>query len=117
MEGRIARGQEQFSDFLISLVHGFSAVAENCAKALELYIALSYGDETKDRAIPYELARLHGIFSGEVALLADESDKKTREERQKFQETYIADKERDGVYWRKKHKQQKRRDERERNQL
>lgn len=114
MEGAIALGQEQFSDFLISLVRGFSGVAKEHAHTLELYIALSYGDGRVPRSLDFEFAQTHGLFSPELALLMEESERKTREERARFQETFIQEKVQQGIHWRQVERHNKRLDERER---
>ncbi len=89
MEGRVAPGQEEFADFLIEQIQNFSGISEKRKQILKLYIQARYGDPKTPRVIPFSLAQEHGLFRNEVALLTESADKRTKEERQEFQERYI----------------------------
>jgi hypothetical protein len=89
MEGRRRAGQEAFSDFLISLAAGYSALPEEYAGVLGLYIKLSYGDPGQNRTIPFELAKSQALYSEEVRALTRSAEKKTDEERLAFRTRFI----------------------------
>jgi hypothetical protein len=88
MEGEKRAKQEVFSDFLISLAAGSSALPEAFAEALGLYIALSYGDDNTPRLIPFELGRKVALFSGETTLLANKAARETADKRSAFVKQY-----------------------------
>lgn len=47
MDGEKRAEQEAFADFLINLVHSASIVDKRYAKVLDLYIAVSYGENDR----------------------------------------------------------------------
>jgi hypothetical protein len=96
-----------FSDFLISLAAGYSALPEAFAEVLGLYIEVSYGEPGKRRTIPFDLARSQGLFSKEVTALTFQAEKKTEEERRKFQTSYIIEEEQSRARWRMREKEYK----------
>jgi hypothetical protein len=90
MEGRQARGQESFSQFLIGLVHNFAGVEEKYRDALELYIALSYGDPKAPRSIPFAFAQKYGLFHTAAAEALRQAEIKRKGEEDKRHGDYIA---------------------------
>jgi hypothetical protein len=89
MEGRIAKGQEAYARFLLE----FFTVFFPQSPAFALYIALEYGDRSMSRGIPFELARRHGLYRDEVALLAQQAEERTNRERQDYWEPKHAEQE------------------------
>lgn len=57
MEGARQPKQEEFADFLINLASSYSALPEEYAQVLGLYIKVSYGDPGVPRTIPFDLAK------------------------------------------------------------
>jgi hypothetical protein len=107
MEGDRRAGQEAFADFLINLAASYSAFPEAYAEVLGLYIKLSYGDPSKHRQIPFDLARSQGLFSGEVAALTFNAQKKTEEERRAFRARFIPEEEQERADRRMREREQK----------
>jgi hypothetical protein len=107
MEGEKRPKQEAFSDFLIDLAASYSALPEAYAEVLGLYIKLSYGDPGKHRQILFDLARSQGLFSGEVATLTFNAQKKTEEERRAFRARFIPEEEQERADRRMREREQK----------
>jgi hypothetical protein len=88
MEGERRAGQEAFSDFLINLASGYSALPEAFAETLGLYIKLSYGDNNTARVIPFGLGTKVAILSSETARLTREAARLQADKRRAFEKQY-----------------------------
>lgn len=90
MEGERQAGQEAFSDFLISLAAGYSALPEEFAATLGLYIELSYGDPKNARAIPFAFAQKYGLFQAVASQVLKQAEARRKEEEDTRYKMYIA---------------------------
>src|SRR5205085_11262715 len=87
MEGRIAPGQEQFSQFLIGCIIGSPVLHDMSPQykfALSLYLSLLYGDPKTERTIPIAFAKKHGIFSETIAAIEQQIADLAKQEQEEF---------------------------------
>lgn len=84
MEGRVARGQKDYSQFLIDLVQSSSLVPQEYMRVLELYIFLLYGDPKEPRTIPFAFAQAHGILTQAVTKLQQDAEENLKREKEEF---------------------------------
>jgi hypothetical protein len=89
MEGEKRAGQEAFSDFLIDLAAGYSALPVKSAAVLGLYIKLSYGDPNKARTIPFAFAQKYGLFYAAGAQLLKQAEIERKKEEDVRREMYV----------------------------
>jgi Helicase HerA, central domain len=82
MEGKIAPGQESFSDFVIERVHYSHTLSGHVRELFDLYIALSYGDPNNPRPIPFWFAKEHGFYQDTLSVIEKDAEEKVRLKRQ-----------------------------------
>jgi hypothetical protein len=85
MEGRVAEGQEEFSQVVKVWVSESSSPApQNYEKLLGLYISLLCGDPKKPRTIPFAFAKANRFFADNVTAIQQEAEEKIRREKEEF---------------------------------
>ena len=89
MEGRLAVGDDGFSQFLIDRVRMGTQVPDNSLPILELYLSLRYGALDTPRAIPTALAQKHGLYPQALLSYRQVAERETRVARDAFRTDYI----------------------------
>src|SRR5207248_8268813 len=80
MDGSIAKGQDAYARFLLEIVGVFFPVTV----PLALYVALSYGDSSMSRSLPFALAKRYGLFPQAIHAVEQELAEQDRREKEAF---------------------------------